>query len=452
MAGPIISGVRRMGLAGRQAQRGAVAVIVAVSLLAMIAMVGLVVDLGRAFVVHSRLQIAADACALAGIQRLDRTSKGAEDAYVAGKTIALRNLADSIAVAAASAPSVEVLFGTTLSAGASGDFRVKAAIGATEWPAIKYVRCKVANDSLSASGLLAGITSFAASAMATSEMLGALEACAVPLAACARDLGDSLWGLKVGEWISAPSGTPTSGNFGWAKLTTTGNIAEELENGVCNVDLKRVMTDTGIGTEGERAELPRAWNSRLGVYHSSYGPCNELRAPGPGGAKPPPDKTGYGFQEYGLQSQITAYGTTIDIYKIYDRTDAAVISGVLDTSAPKNYLQARESTANFQRDPPSSSCALDSTQHAERNRPRRLVAMPVVQCSDWGVGGGGGGPSRALVRGWLCGLMVDVARPGGGLRYPVEVIGRADSSNSPCGGLGVPTSNSISGRVAALVQ
>lgn len=51
-------------------QRGAVAVIVALSLVGMIGFVGLALDLGKLFVAKSELQNSADACALAAAREL----------------------------------------------------------------------------------------------------------------------------------------------------------------------------------------------------------------------------------------------------------------------------------------------------------------------------------------------------------------------------------------------
>lgn len=467
MTGSIKTGGRRMAGARRRAQRGAVAILVAFSLLAMIALVGFVVDLGRAFVVHSRMQIAADACALAGIARLDRTRQGGEDAFVAGKTIALRNLDGTIATVAASDPTVQVLFGTTLGPG-EGNFSVKGAV--SDWASIKYVRCKVENNALTASGLLEGMTSFSTGATATSEMLGTVEACAVPMAACARETAAGemvsppsgvstsdpnwVWGLQVGQWITPPpsggGSTGLTGNFGWATLgggVGSPSLEGEMENGVCNIDFDRVMRGSGIGTPGNRANVDRAWNTRLGIYQSNYGACSNLTAPGPTGTKPAPDKTGYGFRDYLPQTEIVdPYNpaATIKIYNIYNR-----VGGTVPTAgAPENYLKARELFDPYQRAVSGSECKLDSVQLAERNKSRRLVVMPVIKCSDWATAS-----TNAQVKGWLCGLIVDEAAPGaGGSNFPVEVIGRADIASSPCGTVGIPTRNVTAGRVPALVQ
>src|SRR5688572_10076910 len=51
-------------------QKGAIAIVVAVSLAALVGFVGLVIDVGHLFVTKTELQDAADACALAAVKEL----------------------------------------------------------------------------------------------------------------------------------------------------------------------------------------------------------------------------------------------------------------------------------------------------------------------------------------------------------------------------------------------
>jgi len=66
-------------------QHGAVAIIVALSLVALVGMLGLVVDLGHLYVTKTELQNAADAAALSGAKELDRSLAGVNRAR--GKAI-----------------------------------------------------------------------------------------------------------------------------------------------------------------------------------------------------------------------------------------------------------------------------------------------------------------------------------------------------------------------------
>jgi len=66
---------KRIALA-RSSQRGAVAIMLGLSVLAMFGFLALVVDLGRTYVVRTELQNAADAAALAGAVQLNQTAAG----------------------------------------------------------------------------------------------------------------------------------------------------------------------------------------------------------------------------------------------------------------------------------------------------------------------------------------------------------------------------------------
>ena len=56
--------------AARRKERGAVAIMVALALVALIGFVGLALDLGKLYVVKSELQNSADSCALAAAREL----------------------------------------------------------------------------------------------------------------------------------------------------------------------------------------------------------------------------------------------------------------------------------------------------------------------------------------------------------------------------------------------
>lgn len=75
----------------RKRQGGAVAIIVGLSLVVLIGFLGLVIDLGRTYVLKTELQNAADAAALAGASQLDGTHGGVSAAIQAAKDTASQN-------------------------------------------------------------------------------------------------------------------------------------------------------------------------------------------------------------------------------------------------------------------------------------------------------------------------------------------------------------------------
>lgn len=78
----------------RHGQRGAVAVMVAVVMVAFIGLLGIVIDLGNLFIRKTELQNAADAAALAGAKRLDGTAPGITNAVNDAKAMAALNASD----------------------------------------------------------------------------------------------------------------------------------------------------------------------------------------------------------------------------------------------------------------------------------------------------------------------------------------------------------------------
>ena len=70
----------------RDRQKGAVIILAAMSLLALLGFMGIALDFGHMFVVKTELQTASDSCALAAAQELDGGSDALVRATRAGKT------------------------------------------------------------------------------------------------------------------------------------------------------------------------------------------------------------------------------------------------------------------------------------------------------------------------------------------------------------------------------
>src|SRR5512139_511418 len=83
--------MRRQHLQLPKRQRGAVAVVVGITILVLIGMIGLALDMGQMFVNKTELQNAADACALAAARELDGTADALTRADAAGVLVGTQN-------------------------------------------------------------------------------------------------------------------------------------------------------------------------------------------------------------------------------------------------------------------------------------------------------------------------------------------------------------------------
>ena len=78
-------------LPSKRKQKGAVAIVLGLSLVTLFAMGGVVLDLGHLYIAKSELQNSADAAALAGAQRLNQTASGVTNARDNAITVAAQN-------------------------------------------------------------------------------------------------------------------------------------------------------------------------------------------------------------------------------------------------------------------------------------------------------------------------------------------------------------------------
>src|SRR4051794_2046304 len=118
---------RDVNLPGRQA--GAVAIATAISLVALIGFLGVVIDLGRLYVMKSELQNAADSCALAASWELDGNANALTRAENSGIPVGTRNLVN-FQSAPVTITAANISFSTTLSNGGTNSNYLTQAAGA----------------------------------------------------------------------------------------------------------------------------------------------------------------------------------------------------------------------------------------------------------------------------------------------------------------------------------
>lgn len=340
----------------RQQQRGIVAVLAAVGLLALLAMAGLAIDTGHLVLNKSRLQSTVDAAALAAAKRLDETGSEAQASAAANQVFTVN--ADRLRGATGAAVTIQ--YSRTLSPFVPGSA-----------PA-NYVRVRANNLSWRAGFVRAlGFTTLATGASAVAGPSAPIGAPCdlVPLAVCAiKDSSGPHWGYvpygQSGNTVTKVKETSIGdnplgeGNYDFLDLNDGSgkkDVRRNLAAGSgCSVPIgSDEMTETG------NAPMVRAGvNTRFGVYRppfqntkSIYPPDHVVRPTSP--------------SPYPLESD----GTTITI-------NGASISSIDDLPySYKDYL-ADYKSQNY-----------DYT-YSEGGRPqRRVVTIPFIENSDCGIPG-----------------------------------------------------------------
>jgi len=406
----------------RRQQRGAVAIMLGITLAVLIGFAGLAIDLGRFFIIKTELQNAMDACALAASSQLRPgqnnpnaltraiaygrvfTTGGVSENPLEGNIAAIQNRVNFQGEVVSVQPE-NITFAENL----AGPYVTQASADPNT---AAFVQCSVPLADIPVffmRVLNPLLTTQTVSARAVATLAPSDSACAIPVAACKvpGTTAASNFGLTVGQWLEPPSGPGSpygTGNFGWIDFTPPGGGASEL----ANLLIGPGQCDTAIGSQvdepGAIASLETAWNSRFGIYRNGAG--------NPQVATAPPDVTGYGYSTATWPSRFNAYNGT--------------------SAGAVNYRTAAASYRQYQVNPPNPYNRITSAQHESLGRNRRVVVAPVVDCSVWNVGTG-----RPVVEGWACVLMLNPML--GSSPVPtMEFLGLSTTAGSPCATNGAP--------------
>ena len=462
----------------RARQSGAVAVLVGIALLAMVAITGLALDLGKLYVVKSELQNSADACALAAAQELT----GANDnqlllAEAAGATAGGRHKAMFQESAVSYSDSGSIEFSADNGA---GSYASAGAVGSAA-KSIRYVRCTAVRTGIptwfiQVLSVLPGGTIDAqqVSATAVATLKPSQSTCSLPVGVCSNATT-----LVVGHWyMGAVDPNDTTGAsqsvFKWIDFTPPSGGASELAeqlrgSGACNVPAANAF----VGESGAIASLGNDFNTRFGIYQGNLNPEDA-----------PPDSSGY------------AYTTT---------------TWTAGSNAFSDFSAKRAANAPYQTDSltglKTQGTIKDSNFLKDHGQSRRLMPAPLMDCSNvvnnkmpiasWGCffllhpisnnlgsgsggtttpsttvsanaggnsggkggssgGGNGGGSGGGGSGGGGNGGGSGGGNGGGSTQYPrmmLEYLGDASSPNSPCASYGLPGGSNASGPpVATLVK
>jgi Flp pilus assembly protein TadG len=405
-----------MSLSGRQ--RGAMAVMIAVSLVVLVGFLGVVVDLGRLYVMKAELQNAADACALAAAYELDGNANALTRAENAGITIGMRNQVNfqssQVTVTAA-----DISFSTVLSgAGGSNAVYLTQAAGA---PAnAKYARCVLTRPGVPMTLVsVLGVGPQAVGAEAVATLAPSQSSCAIPLGMCTQGPAPS-FGMVPGQWYNGrfDAGGGLTGSYNWIDFTPPAGGQNELAGLLTGSGSCAITSATNVGQTGVMGNAAaKAWNSRFGVYQN-----------GAGNPQPPaaaPDFTGFAYTPSSWPSQQNALSNFLNVQRVAHspyQGDGAATGLKLG----------------------NSYSSLTAGQLATMGASRRLSVAPMVNCAGWA------GSQTVPIVGYACILMLHpIGSPGETVR--MEYVGAADDPASPCATSGL-AGGSFGPLVPMLVQ
>ena len=409
-------------------QKGAVIILTAMSLLALLGFMGIALDFGHLFVVKTELQTAADSCALAAVQELD----GGSDALVRATrvgTLAGNLNKVNFQGGAAGLVDADVIFSDALDGAYSHTFAPVANA--------KYAKCTSSKvgmvpwmiQTLTA---VSGNTTFAANqgviALGVATRTPAQTACAIPVQIRPKTGGTAPnYGYTPGDWIpslyseTGPSSTIGPGQFGWANLdgstSAIETIRELLANGYCNLK----VGDT-IGTSGAKFSAAVAWNSRFGLYRNGAGNPSITTAV--------PDTTGYSYTATNWPGQSNAVGNFLA-----KRADFRSYGDLVDTVNNGNTITGLN-VSNAYNPGNMGTHAAGPRALATYGASRRLVLAPIV--------------AGTTLTDWACVLMLHPIDKPTTTIY-LEFVGNAKALTSPCASLGKPGGTN-GPLVPALVQ
>ncbi len=380
---------------------GAIAIIVALSLVALIGFAGLVLDLGRLYVNKTELQNATDACALAAANELvcePGLGTCLENAEAAGIFAAAQNKANFQANAV-NIGAEDIRFHTVI--GPNSSYLSRLA-GANQAARFALCKAKVSGIVPWFMGVLGiGVQSVAATAVATLAP-GQTSCNAAPVGICSRGLPAPAFGRLPGDWITSAYTTSAdsanlSGDLRWIDFTAgSGNSirAQLMGNGaVCGIK----GSDTVKKLAGEPVGALSAWNTRFGIYDGGAGGESHLSAA--------PDKTGYAYPSSALPS------ITRNAYPDYRSRQTAHTP-----FTPGDYAVT------------GLNKTTSSSNHVQHGAERRLIAVPVIDCT---------GSVNQSILAMGCALMLNPMANGGSGNVYLEWRGLANDAGSPCRSAGV---------------
>lgn len=413
---------RRRSAPGMARQRGAVAILVGLSIAVLVGFIGLALDGGRLYVNKTELQNAADACALAAAYELTASPNIAPASFTqaenAGMLVSTRNRV-GFQGAGIQGQAVRIEFGTSLSGGGW------LAASSNPSPDARYVRCTLTETGITPWFMqVLGFGDQTVSAMATATLERAQTNCGLPLGMCTQDTTPPYYGMVKGQWYGGrfSAGGGLTGSFNWIDYSPPSGGAKEVAellkgSGTCELNIPGVVGEPGMMGDA----VAQAWNSRFGLYLSGQYTLSSA----------PPDWTGY---PYTAKSWAPGSNALDDF--LARRIDGDSYGSDVDAGNTLTGLKIKKAY-----DPTTTP-----EQHRKFGADRRLVVAPLVNCSEWATS------QTVPIRNWACVLLLHpIADPHDEVK--MEFVGLASDPDSPCATSGVVgNSTSVGPLVPALVQ
>lgn len=416
-------------------QKGAVMIMVGLAAAVLIGFLGIVIDLGRLFVTKTEMQSAMDACALAAAAEL-RPGVNPPDmpainrAVSAGLTAGNRNNV-GFQGASAGLAAADIWFSDRLSNNSTSFPFGYVSSGSANPATAKYAMCARTQGGINTwfmqvlEGFLGQPTNAKmVGAWATATMAPSQMNCAIPIGLCKKPsdpTSDPLRSMLIGQWVSTKLAASATGSFDWIDFSPPAGGANELADtikGQGQCDLPPVGAT--VGEQGNKVSLDKAWNTRFGLYKGSDNLSNAS-----------PDFTGYAYTKVSwTNGGDPALGGVKNAF------------GGSSGTAP-NFQSARAANTAYQ----GSSSGIDlqgggyttssSSELAASGADRRLVTVPVVDCSAWAASN----PQQVPVLAYACVLMLhpisDDKKQAAGEEVWLEYRGQSNSPTSPCGTSGL---------------
>jgi Flp pilus assembly protein TadG len=396
-------------------QRGAVAVVVALSALILFGFAGIAIDVGRLFINRTELQTAADACALAAAAELTCDPTGGAcpasfllNAQAAGIYAAGRNKRDFQVNPVVVAPA-DVTFNTALAPNAN---YLSIAAGASSNS--RYVMCTARATGIGPwfMGVLGAGAQTVTSAGVATRAPASSFCNAAPIGICAKP-----GGYAVGEWIAADfhsnGDDDNTGSFKWIDYTPNGGGTSEARDefvgnaGVCNIKV-----GDAVALPGVHQGIKSAYNTRFGIYPNGANGYDATTAP--------PDRTGYAYPNKNPAPGYAVIAIGTSAYADYRARQGANSSTV--TPFISNQYDVSGAGGNIPGNPDGTL-----SDYLTLGSDRRLVAAPIIDCAS----------GTPIINSMACVLMLNPMSNGATGTIYLEYRGLTTAAGSPCrvGGL-----------------